>query len=200
MMGTIQSYAPFFNFLFNEVFGSLVFVYLIAGAVSILRIDVDRKWVLISGLIIFYLVCIGLAIILGLVSRSMDSLNHSALFPKELIQLKQDWGKDLSVEKRNKYSLVMARSAYVNGGYFRDYYDLDGNLQSFVPNEEDRKNRASFISSFDQMEQNVTLYFWAGIGWLLIPLLGTGIGFTNLGRRIGSTLAKKYFQAKAVSK
>jgi hypothetical protein len=198
VIDAIQTFVPHLKFWVNEVLISMVFIYLISGIVSNLRLGIGRRWVLVPSLIFFYLLCVGCAVGFGLVSHTGNSIYHQMKSPYEPAQVTKDWGKDMSIEKRNKYSLDIARNAFLNGGCFRDYVDLNGNLRAYIPSEDDRKYRTSFLSSLDQLDQAVTLYFWAGIGWLLIPLLGVGIGFTNLGQRIGRTLAKRYPQTKAI--
>lgn len=190
MIEALKTFIPHSKFWINEFFVSLVFIYLLSGIVSNLRLGVGRRWVLIPGLIFFYLLCMGCAVGLGFVAHTADGLYHQMKSPYEPAQVTKDWGKDMSIEKRNKYSLDIARNAFLNGGCFRDYFDLNGNLRAYVPSDIDRQYRTSFLNSLDQLDQAVTSYFWAGIGWFLIPLLGIGLGFTSLDQRTNRVLDK----------
>jgi hypothetical protein len=190
MIELIQTAIPHSKFWIQEIIASLLFIFLISASVSNLRLSVGRRWVAISSCILLYLICMGFAIGIGFLSHTLDNTYHQLKNPNEVAQITKDWGKEMSIEKRNKYSINIARNAFLNGGSFRDYIDLNGNLVVYAPSNEDRQYRASLISSLNQLEQAATLYLWAGIGWLLIPLLGFGIGFTSLNERISRTLSK----------
>jgi hypothetical protein len=85
---------------------------------------------------------------------------------------------------------MMARQAYLGGGKLRDYIDLNGNLRQYEPCEADRKCRVSLHYSIEQFEYASKQFSYAALVWLLIPLLGAGVGYTRWSERINISVGK----------
>jgi hypothetical protein len=158
----------------------LVFVtYLVSKCVAHLRLNIGRKWVWSGSLVALYLACMTASLAFNFAYNQQITLAKDMKNPPELCQIESGWGMDLSKEKRTEYSLSIAKSLFVNAGKFRGYIDLNGKLSAYKPTADDRQKRSELLHFIERLQTSGKLFFLLAIGWLLIPLLGVGISFTN---------------------
>jgi hypothetical protein len=65
-------------------------------------------------------------------------------------KLPDGWGANMPPEKREEYSLMIARAQFNQAGTFREYFDRDGMRKTYSPTEKDIRDRDILHSAQDQ--------------------------------------------------
>jgi hypothetical protein len=62
----------------------------------------------------------------------------------------EGWGANMPPERREEYSLMLARAKFDDSGTFGDYFDRDGLRKPYSPTEKDVRDRDILHSARDQ--------------------------------------------------
>ncbi len=170
---------PQWDFWLISVALLILVTYLVSKCVVHLRINFSKKWVWSITLIALYLGCMMASLGFNFLSSQQIALAKDMKKPTKHSQIGSGWGANFSKEKRTQYSLSMARSLFIKNGKFVDFIDLNGKLSEYEPTAVDRQKRSELLLFTERIEISGNQMFFVGIGWLLIPLLGVGIGFTD---------------------
>lgn len=157
----------------------ILVTYLVSKCVVHLRFNVGKKWAWSGFLVALYLGCMLASLGFNSFSNQQITLAKDMKNPPGNIQIESGWGVNFSKEKRTEYSQSLARSLYINSGKLRDYIDLNGKLSEFKPTAVDRQKRSELLRFIELLQTSGKRFFFLALSWLLIPLLGIGIGFTN---------------------
>lgn len=88
------------------------------------------------------------------------------------------------MENRTQYSVTLARLTFESWGEVVEYFDASGKLVPYEPSPTDRQMREAYLERIRLLERQLILLFCTGIGWLLLPLLGIGLGFARQSERL----------------
>ncbi|MEQ1488640.1 MAG: hypothetical protein ABL920_09095 [Methylotenera sp.] len=171
--------APTWDLWIGEIFWLYIATVVISELVRKLRTSVKNKWITIAFCIFAYIACIAISVFHSSFSHQINQLAKDMSYEPSRPQLTKDWGDALSREDRTKYSQGIAQVSFVRYGNFRDYIDLNGHLREYEPTKIDRQYRANRLIEIKQIEYGGMYLFGMSIVWLLVPLLGVGIGFTS---------------------
>jgi len=163
-----------------EVVLAIAVTWLIARGLYRLRSGLGSKRIAISACVGLYLICAAAAVGHAWMWRSSDRYLLALQKPAPPVHLVPDWGSTLSAETRTKYSANLARLTFESWGEVVDYFDASGHLAPYEPSSQDRQMRVAYVERIRLLERQLTLLFYVGIGWLLLPLLAIGLAF---GRR-----------------
>jgi len=81
-------------------------------------------------------------------------------------ELPQDWGKDMSPEKREASSLSYARIVYLRHGKLVNYFERSGTARPFAPSQDDLRQREATVASDAKLQtmadatSGASVYFW----------------------------------------
>lgn len=167
------------NYWLFDIFWALVIGKAIANGVSHLRFHANKKLRTIIFSVLAYFVCIGASLGHSLFQQLSDELVNQLKNPPELAEISSNWGENFSKEDRLKYSQGLARRLFVREGRWRNYIDLNGKLTPYKPTELDRQEHIAFLKGIEQQENTSRGLFWMALGWMLVPLIGVGMGFRS---------------------
>jgi hypothetical protein len=99
---------------------------------------------------------------------------HAPIYaiPKEIAD---GWGSNMAPEKREEYSLMLARELFNQSGTFRDYFDRDGVRKRYSPTEQDIKDRDS-LRAYGNMLDILARVSWRDAVVLLELMLAAIVG------------------------
>ena len=92
-------------------------------------------------------------------------------------ELPADWGKQLPAARREAGSRALARSAYVESGTLRTYFDAAGERKQFAPAQADVKRRDAIVANRARLEESMRESFANGLLWLIWGVLATLFGY-----------------------
>jgi hypothetical protein len=95
------------------------------------------------------------------------------------LPLAADWGKHLSPEERSYRSQESARFAFIETGVELEVFDSAGDLRRFEPSESDHRHRQAVLREISLNERASSVFFWAGVCWLLLPFAGIALGYAS---------------------
>jgi hypothetical protein len=167
------------NLWFNEALVAYVAIKMIASGVANLRFQSDKKLRAVIFCALAYLVCVGVSFGHSYMHQETDKTVSQLKNPRMWADICSDWGKDSSKEDRLKFSRSIASTLFVREGNWGSYIDLNGKLTPYQPTDLDRQARTTFLKSIEQEENTSNLFFWLSIGWMLLPLVGVGLGFRS---------------------
>jgi hypothetical protein len=159
------------------VFFMIYLVINIAVLIRYFRSNFVNKWIIVSFSVLIYLVCVGIAISTAMGSREIAIEYLKRAQDNSSRMLCKDWGDNFSIQKRRDISLEFASHAFWKNGVFRDYFDLQGNIVEFKPNETDWQIHSKFLATLEQLNKASDRYMWIVFGWLLVPIIGIALGF-----------------------
>ena len=168
----------------SEAVDATAVVWFIARNLYRLRFNLGSKRVGISACVALYLACAAVAVAHAWMWRSTDRYLLALQRPAPPTHLASDWGSTLTVENRTKFSINLARLTFESWGEVVDYFDASGKLVPYEPSPKDRQMRDAYLERIQLLEYQLTLLFCTGIGWLLVPLLGIGLGFARQSERL----------------
>ena len=177
-------------------FGALFLVSLIAQGVFTLRTK-KRFWLGVLEIFISTILFLASGVGLHYVSNETDSMFDTLAKYKALPPLPSNWGDNFSAEDRTSFSLGMASSAYVQFGTFREYIDLTGSRKTFVPDENDKKNRQQYLGNLEAMKKAGDFAKFGVYGLFLLYLIGISLGFSDLWKRVNALSLTRKIASKS---
>jgi len=169
---------------FADVMLAISMMIIMAGSVARLRTIQARQSSAVAFCLFLYFLCAVASAGHDYAIRQIENLTIALNNPAPPTHLSADWGASLNKEQRTAASQILARNTFENSGIIVDYIDLSRKLIPFEPTQKDRLNRAAYLGKIEQTVQSASLLVWASLGWLLVPLLGIGIGFTSWPKRL----------------
>lgn len=169
---------PWYYWLF-DIFWALIIGKAIANGVTHLRSHTNKKLRTVIFFVLAYLVCIGASLGHSLFQQLSDELVNQHKKLNTMAEICSDWGKDSPPEERLKISQNLASILFVREGKWANYIDLSGKLTPYQPTDLDRQERKNVLKGIEQQENTSKGLFWMALGWLLVPLIGVGIGFKS---------------------
>jgi hypothetical protein len=162
-----------------DIFWALIIGKAIANGVTHLRFHTNKKLRTVVFSVLAYLVCFGASLGHSLFQQWSDELVNQHKKLNTIGEICSDWGKGSPPEERLKISQNLASILFVMEGKWGNYFDLNGKLTPYQPTDLDRQERKNVLKGIEQQENTSRGLFWMALGWMLVPLIGVGIGFKS---------------------
>jgi hypothetical protein len=92
-------------------------------------------------------------------------------------ELPADWRQEMPGPRREAGSLALARSAFVQSGTLRTYFDAAGARKPFAPSQEDIRRRDRVVAAQTRVGELMRESFWSGLLWLAWGALAVLFGY-----------------------
>lgn len=92
-------------------------------------------------------------------------------------ELPADWRSELPGPRREAGSLALARSAFVQSGSLRTYFDAAGERKPFMPSQADLKRRDNVVATQTRITESMQESFSSGLLWLAWGVLAVLFGY-----------------------
>lgn len=92
-------------------------------------------------------------------------------------ELPADWRKEMTGARREAGSLALARSAFVESGTLRTYFDAAGERKPFAPSQADIKRRDHVVAAQTRTAEAIRESFANGLLWLLWGVIAALFGY-----------------------
>ncbi len=106
-------------------------------------------------------------------------------------QLPAGWGRGLSPERKEVFSLARARQAFTESGMLGSYIDRSGETRTFAPTQEDLMRRERVVAYYSRTEYTARSSLAEALLWLIVGvvavLFGMVMSLEKMPARAGST-------------
>jgi hypothetical protein len=163
------------SFAVDAIGGVCALICLFEGARRLGAHGVRRTAALMAGLGALYCLLYGGYFLV----KHQETRDYArALYPEVYrTDLPADWGNQLPPARREAGSMALARSAFVESGTLRSYFDATGAKKPFAPSQADVKRRDRVVASQARLEASSTESLERGLAWLIWGVMAAFFGF-----------------------
>lgn len=165
------------SFVVDAVGGGCALICVFEGTRRIAAHGGGRNAVLMLGLGVLYCLMYGGYFLWQ--HRELRAYAATLYTPAYKGELPADWRKELPAPRREAGSLSLARSAFVESGTLRTYFDAAGERKPYAPTQADIKRRDNVVAAQTRIGESIRESYSSGVLWLLwgvmAALLGLGL-------------------------
>jgi hypothetical protein len=163
------------SFAVDAVGGACAFICLFEGTRRLALSGMKRGAVLMTALGAAYCVLYGGYFILN--HYELREYSEALYRQAYRVELPSDWGNHLTPPRREAASQALARSAYVESGTLRTYFDAKGGRKPYAPTQADVKRRDSVVASKALLGEAMRQSLSTGVLWLTWGVIAVLFGF-----------------------
>jgi hypothetical protein len=162
------------SFAVDAVGGACAFICLFEGTRRLVQSGASRNTLLMGVFGAAYCLLYGGYYLLN--HRELREYSEALYRQVYRVELPPDWGSHLTAPRREAASQSLARSAFIESGTLRTYFDAKGARKAYSPTQADVKRRDTVVAQQTRLAESMRASLATGVLWLTWAVIAVLFG------------------------